>query len=719
MQGANSIPIGEILKRGLSIVKAGAGQSMFQQVVGSLALPVGDDLHRREMSLLEDDAEDPKAKYRNEKFPQKAIRLFKENFAYGDLITLAGIAFLQVSKTFINPNKEPGFVERWLKNIGLIATLGGSSSAIIGRMQGWHRQVALGEEYVNAELNRAERHGRKIFTEYKPAEIQDLITKAKKLDRVLVYEPGIHDSVHERYAKNYQEGQIGGLFDGKPGTGKTDGVRLIMGKWARRLINNGEEPIIAELNLANFDEYLKEKSQKQSQAMALIEAGVDLKLTEVSSFAANQGIMVLELLIRKIQNLVKEVNVHNQKPGVKKRGLVIFIDEFEKAFDARTLKGCDRRRLKHLLLQFNELFVKQNILLTSNRTLEQIRDDIKEHLYVNEQDDGSEIIVPFYDRMASKNRIKVEEPGKQEQALIVAGRILQDYPGLVELKDFGLESFNSSGHFDLDRKTLADAISDQLGPVLRHKMNGRALTYACDDLQSLLLGKARELRLTQNLKMTDEEWDKLGAEDKIKITGAKINRAMLIQTLEMKGSSMYKTPAENDYGMAESIIDAHLAKSGKEIRSNPKIKTNTGYDLDALLNACYKKESRTDRDIYTSNETIIVNDRKFLHYITKHKADLHSKISEPSYTISFAETPSNTKEGRIPFDDFHHTGKITQETLKAILRPSMKKVFENPFTKIIDEVVSGIGKELETSLSNLDPHLVSAAAQGALSALAS
>jgi hypothetical protein len=58
MQGASSIPISDLLKRGLSIVKAGAGQSMFQHFVGSLALPVVDDLHRREMKILEED-DDP------------------------------------------------------------------------------------------------------------------------------------------------------------------------------------------------------------------------------------------------------------------------------------------------------------------------------------------------------------------------------------------------------------------------------------------------------------------------------------------------------------------------------------------------------------------------------------------------------------------------------------------------------------------------------------
>jgi hypothetical protein len=70
---------------------------------------------------------------------------------------------------------------------------------------------------------------------------------------------------------------------------------------------------------------------------------------------------------------------------------------------------------------------------------------------------------------------------------------------------------------------------------LNLNLNGRHIGYACDDLTSMLIGKARELK--SQFGISDQEWEKLSGEEKIKRTNAKIDLRLVATTLANKSSN--------------------------------------------------------------------------------------------------------------------------------------------------------------------------------------
>jgi SpoVK/Ycf46/Vps4 family AAA+-type ATPase len=517
----SSINISDIWSRVGALSKTNIGRKFF----GIIAQPVFvklQDLEYKKLAQEDDDIEpvDPPSGWNSFKDG------FFNNFSWGDMFSTFGAVLLVAhNKLFKSSGEKSGFVENILKNFALITTFGGASSAMFGRMFDMHRKVALGDKYAEAKLSSAEKKGKKIFIEYSNEKISDLINESKKLDRILVYKEGLREMILERYEKE----DIGGLFDGPPGTGKTEGVKCILGKWAKKNLAQGIQPVIAELNLAEFDDYLKETHQKTAELIEGAQAIAGFGTGQQASITHGDGLLILELLIKKIQKLINRVNRHNQTNSQKQK-LAVFIDEFDKIFDPRSLKGCDKLRLKNLILQFNELFVKSNILLTSNTSLEKMISEIKAQLKSNDGDDAQEIWKPMYDRIASKNRSRIENPGARQQAEIVASRLIKNFMNNLDLASFGITQLPSD-NFEQSRELLAKPL-ELVFNKLKINLNGRHLGYACDDLTSMLLGRARELK-SQNA-ISDKDWEEMTTEEKISRTKAKIDLKLVALTLASK-----------------------------------------------------------------------------------------------------------------------------------------------------------------------------------------
>ncbi len=522
------VQLGDVLRTGYNVAKTSIGH----RFIGHISQPVFANLRDIELKKLQEDDEE-KPKEQVVKTPLESITDFlKLNFTRGDLISVLGVALMGVMKYF-SPTKEGrevGFIEKCFKNLALAMTFGGTTSSIIGRATELDLKTALGKDFTRAQLDHAHRQGIQIFKKYEQVDKEALKKEAETLDRILVYKDGVRESILERYARD----EIGGLFDGPPGTGKTAGVICLLGKWAKRVEKEGSEAVIAQLNLAKFDEYLKERKRSRDEISELVQqvgAGDGLG----GMLRSNEGLQILEMLVTEIQKLKTRVDKHNMLPGAKKQKLVVFVDEIDKVFDPATLQGCDKARLKNLLIQLNELFMKAEILLTSNRTLEQMIEVLKTQLYEDEHQDGSEVWKPMYDRFASKNRVIVDLPSPREQAEIIAGNLLSKYDYAIDWKDFGLQG--ASGNFELDRKLLASAIEADVTAKITRKINGRQLNYVCDDISGMLLGLARLLRLT-NKSIPDNEWENLSSRDRILRTGAKINRQVIAQTIKHKIDNM-------------------------------------------------------------------------------------------------------------------------------------------------------------------------------------
>ena len=621
-----------------------ATTSLGKKAFGYIAQPVFRDLKKMEHAKLEQDDDDDELKDPSSLITQIQDS-FLNNFAFGDMLTGIGIGFLAVqSRLFPSKSKVPGFFEKTFRTLSLGLTFGGSLSAMFGRMSGSHRAVALGDGYADAQLKDAERQGRKIFTEYSEADIHNLIEEAEKLDQLLVYPKGLKEMILERYAKN----DIGGLFDGPPGTGKTQGVQCILGKWAKRIQSEGKKVVIAELNLANFDEYLKDINQASADAIKAFNtvAGIASGGEELSSHS--QGLQVLELLVKKIQKLVKDTRKHNAH-SEQKEELAIFVDEFDKIFDPRTLKGCDKGRLKNLILQFNELFVKNNILLTSNKSLEDIVKEIKKHIESpDSKTAGEEVWKPMYSRFSAKNRARVEKPGPVEQAEIISARLLDHYRAYINWDDFGMPQ-NGNNNNEIDRKQLSESITIMI-EELGLKLDGRELAYACDDIKAMLLGRAREKRLATKTAIPDSTWSQLDSNEKILETGSQIDQELLKETLKVKAASNKLETYDNDRDKVQALLQNYfnLKPIKEQFKASLKDNEVNKVNLLNLLGETFDlRKTEEESKVYQAKQAVQIDGSKHALLIIRKEADIHSNGSEPIFnfvTIGPKQKPTKTRD---------------------------------------------------------------------------
>jgi hypothetical protein len=657
--------VADLFQRGKKFSATNFGRN----IVGHLAQPVLVNLQEVEhKKLLEDEIEDLKD-------PPGIFEQIKEgfinNFSRGDLLSLIGVALLAIqSKLLPSRSKNPGMIESGFRALAMGLTFGGSVSALLGRSSEMHLKVALGDRYADAKLKAAEKKGKKIFSEYSNEQIEKLILKSKTLDKLLVYPKGLKEMILERHAKE----DIGGIFDGPPGTGKTQGVELILGKWSERLKSEGYTPVIAELNLVNFDEYLKESSRSKAEFLEAAQIMLGVEAGAPGTITSGEGLLILELLIKKIQKLVNQVNKHNQNSHQKQK-LAIFVDEFDKIFDPKTLAGCDKQRLKSLLLQFNELFVKTNILLTSNTFLEDMIKEIKKHLKTD-QSDAEEVWKPMYSRLSSKNRSYVDRPARAQQAEIISARLLDTYRPFLDWKNLGLP-YNGTSNQELDRKQLAEAIKNII-EELNLDLDGRELAYACDDMRSMLLGRARELRVESANKIPDEIWDKLSINEKILKAGALIDQDLIKNTLKTKASSNRLETYDNDRNLVMNILSSYF--------SNPKLKDQlSSFDnekgvnevsLLSLMASAFDVTNSGKEKIYSSKHLVDFDGAKQGFFISRRDAGLHSSGSEPLFKFTIAKKSNSNQLEKKVTRDFSLTEilSITNEIMEQVSGKKSKAI---------------------------------------------
>ena len=635
-----SISLGDIIQRGTSIAKTNFGQ----RLIGKLAQPVFIDLREQEIKRLELDLDEEQVTKPNQNIFTAISTAFKNKFASGDLVSIFGVMLMAVqSKLFPTKSDKPGFFESFFRTLALGMTFGGSISAMVGRIFQWDQKVALGDDFVDIHLTRAERHGKKIFTIYDEATKEKLKAEAFELDKILVYPAGVRESVLERHEKD----DIGGLLDGLPGTGKTAGVKCILGKWASRIESQGLEAKIAELNLANFDEYLKEVNRNQSDMMEAIQAGLSTDVSGSSSLLQNHGLLVLELLIRRIQKLKIGVDKHNQAHPERKQRLAVFVDEFDKIFDPRTLKGCDKSRLKNLLLQFNEIFVNQEILLTSNTPLEKMLKELKQHLEGEETGTATEVWGPMYDRLAAKNKVTIAEPGPNEQAEIVAGQMLKLYPQFINWQDLGISKPNT-GSIELDRKILAEPIK-AITAELNANLNGRQLQYASEDLISMLVGRAREARAALGL-IPDAIWDKMSGQEKIARTGVLIDREMIKATLLNKSRNMKMNYGDINSELAKGLIGNYFKLEHVKIKfpGHQIPQVNNLSELHGVLSTAYKPLAQGGRQVYVAQSSVLVGGEEYRHFVSQQSSsELHSMNPSPEFSVGYLSVRDPQKKFKV------------------------------------------------------------------------
>jgi hypothetical protein len=622
-----------------------------------------------------------------------------EKFSIGDLISGAGLGMYLIQNN-LGPEK-PGIIGGLFKNLSLLMTFFGSTSAAIGRALGFDKEFMYGEEQALQMLQEAESQNKPIFkikdganADHKEA-IDTYIKNAKKLDKTLIYKDGLRESILERHEQN----QIGGIFDGPPGTGKTQGVECIIGKWADKVQREGDIPVIAELNLANFDEYVTQQKQKQQEAIEFFEYFTDSKENTKGNFATNQGLMVLELLIRKIQRIKNNVEKYNENTEGPKKRLVVFADEFDKAIQARTLKGCDRTRLKNLLIQFNELFVNQELLLTSNTKLEKMMKELEEHVKIDANNTGKEeVIDPMYDRLSAKNRALVEFPGPREQALIIASRILFDYPNYVDWKDFGAD-IKRTGSFEYDREQFANILETEVTGRLQTKINGRQLFNACEQLKSMLLGKARQINVEKQI-FNDEAWSKMSAKDKIEKTGALIDKYMVRQVVESKLQNMNLNQSQKDQDLAFKLVDAYMKNPAvnKKLKAQKvKLSPGAGADFDNVLASVYSKNINDSNTTYVATEPVEFDGGRYQHILTQYP---NADGSGSSFSVAFAKM-GNKAATDLKMSDFVQTKRIADAKIADEIVPIVNRAAKDPLQKAVDSLINAFATAGTTGKVNL------------------
>lgn len=684
------LAIGDALFRGAKLAQTSFGQ----RFIGHLAQPVFANLRDIELQKLEeDDIYDDDSDKPQRSAIENISRTVKENISYGDLISAGGLGMMAIqNKIFPSRSKKPGIFEKAFRFISLATTLGGSLSAMFGRMLNLHKSVALeAHEFADLLSKTAEKNGKPIFSIISQEEKDRLKKEATYLDKILVYPPGTRESILERHEKD----EIGGLLDGPPGTGKTDGINCILGKWIARMEAEGKIPEVAKLNLANFDEYLKQMNKGKEEMMEVLQAGMGKGGFAQQSFDNNHGLLILEMLIKRIQSLQKRRDKHNHKNPNQPQELAVFVDEFDKIFDPKTLAGCDKNRLKNLLLQFNELFVKENILLTSNESLEDMFAELKKHLKDGSGHVMKTIINPSYERLASKNRILVDMPGVKEQAEIIAGRLIKEYGEFIDWSDFGIGKPNS-GSIETDRKVLGKAIEAITEEVNEPNLSGRQLKYAVGDILGLLIYQARELRSTK-LSIPDATWDKLDRIQKIRLTGAKINKAMVKQALLDKANSVKMKHSDPNLKLANTVIEKYLDKNAVKKHQAPPPKNND--ELLEFFNDAYELRENNNRRAFISRNEVDHNGKRYKHLILQDEAKGSDTFYDQSnFSLVLEEVDNKEDKGtkvKISSDDLiEHLDNAWSKRKEKSLFENIKEVATSLTDSMNDPSVQGLLTEL-------------------------
>lgn len=373
------------------------GSSIGQDLIGGvLAKPVFSDVRKTTEQNLKSGGSNSK---KDVNPFMKAFQWIKESFSYGDLFAGFGLGFMLVNHKFLG-SSESGFFGRslnWAAGIfsGACFVLGR-----VGQALGLHREFVFGSEICEILVKEYENEtGKKCFVRL---DNEKLVKDAERQENVLAYN---QDKSHEITERHTLE-QLGGFFSGTWGTGKSEGVKLILGNFVKRIQAENKGIEIFKLDLGNFDEALKRYDRiqrKGKEALSLING----ELGE-ANIGGNKTLIALQYLIRRCKEAIQEAKGAGKSSA-------IFIDEWEKVFEPRKLQGCDPEEISRLFTELNYLLEDNygNVLITSNKTCDQLEEELRNII-------PSNVLGAFIRRL--KETI-IELPDSNTQARIISNYI--------------------------------------------------------------------------------------------------------------------------------------------------------------------------------------------------------------------------------------------------------------------------------------------------------
>lgn len=683
---SSGLNIMDVLSRARKVVTTDAGAEVFDRLVKVLSQPLDPSYKKKLEDRLHREVHDdfdraPPNEPLNEKI--------KEFFSVGDVVSLLGVALLNFQSK-LSKSSQGGLVDGAFKNLALAMTFLGSPLALFGRATGKRQEGALGKDLMGAyNLQQAQYKGFNIFTDYKPEEIKNLINSAGKLAKTLDYEDHVNPEIQSRHLKDSGDdskgNKAGGLFCGAPGTGKTAGVQLILGKWAEMMKGKGFEPVIVGVDLADFHKFLQEVERDSAIESINAVVGGKQKL-----FAKNKGLTIFEVLISQIEKKSQAVAKHNKEHPENKQKLFFVVDEFDKVFglnrgddEESIFQKADHNRLKNAILRLNQIFEDQNILLTSNTPLKQMVTDLKDLV----RDEA--IWKPFESRL-NANHVSVDEPSTKVQAKIVAGKILHDHYDAIDWQAFKI---SSSKIFDLDKVLLADAINENILKPLKSIYKGRELNSIALDIKPRLLDRALNERVQKKgLGISDQSWSAMSDMDKIAVTKVKITPDLLKELLTTKHEIMNGKHDPN-LGQAYSIVEAYADLMSKDKAFIDSVRGNKSDNIFSLISTFYNKENGIAKDVYSAKSAVFIGDKIFHHKIIHEKAGLHSSLAEDKLRIEFTEAVIDQKnlsapKANIKFAPAKFTLDINPSKFSAYFTPKLNSILETPVDKTMNNIVS-------------------------------
>lgn len=681
---SSGLKIMDVLSRARSVVSTDAGAEVFDRLVKVLSQPLDPSYKKKLEARLHREVHDDSDKAPpNESLNEK----IKEFFSVGDVVSLLGVALLNFQSK-LSKSSKGGLVDGAFKNLALAMTFLGSPIALFGRATGKRAEGALGKDLMgDYNLQQAQYKGFDIFTDYKPEEINNLINSAGKLSKTLDYEDHVNPEIHSRHLKDSNDdskgNKAGGLFCGAPGTGKTAGVQLILGKWAEMMKGKGFEPVIVGLDLANFHKFLQETQRLKDSAIESINAiaGGEQKL--FSSAKDNQGLTIFEVLISQIEKKSREVAKHNKEHPENKQKLFFVVDEFDKVLVLKDLQGADRNRLKNAILRLNEIFENQNILLTSNTSLKQMVTQLKDIV-------GDEAVWKPFESRLNSNHVSVDEPSTKVQAKIFAGKILHDHYDAIDWQAFKIKPAKI---FDLDKVLLADSINENILKPMESIYKGRELNSISLDIKPRLLDRALNERVQKKgLGISDQNWSTMSDMEKISTTKVKITPDLLKELLTTKHEIMNGKHDPN-LGQAYSVVEAYADLMSKDKAFIEAVRGNKSDNIFSLISTFYNKENGIAKDVYSAKSAVLVGDKIFHHKIIHEKADLHKSLAEDKLRIEFTEALVDQKnvsasKANIKFAPAKFTLDINPNKFSAYFTPKLNSILETPVDKTMNNIVS-------------------------------
>lgn len=656
-----------------------AGSNFVKKMLGVLSQPLlidhGSKL-REEISKADEFSSNSSASSSVANTKLSILKSFKENFALGDALSLAGLAMLSILDRFNKSSQKLGLFQSSFKQIATALTFIGSPAAAFGRITGAKEEFALGRENMGElYIEKARQAGHRIFHKYSLDEIKELQSELPSLREKLVYDDSIAPEIklrHLRFTGSAGAGnEISAFFCGPPGTGKTEGVKYILGNITKEIKARGKEPVIAKLDLADYQSFIEDLERGARDTRQAIGALVANDEISNLSLNANLPFIIFESLISRSYNIAQKVkadNNHAQTP-------IIFIDEFDKVAEMSSFQNVSPHRLKNLLLRLNQLLDDQNLLLTSNAPMDDIIGRFRSAFRGDMQ--YKHILDAFENRLRNIH-VPILAPNESTQAKIIAASLLKDHREYINWDSFGIEA--KSGIKELDKTLLADAINKLITKPRSTSYVGRDIYHALKSVIPHLVNLAEKYRIMSDSPIPDSRWSQMSPEDKIRETGASISPDFISKLLKIKSETMQSGFLSEHLQKAYSIIESYLEQV--QAHSSNAIGFRSDNILD-LLAKVYNKSNLESRDIYSSKQVINIGNENYIHNIVYEKPNLHSPSSAGNIRIEFikynpennsVDTQSKKLTQAMSLSEFskHFSPKIN-----SVLESNQQRAFKN------------------------------------------